>query len=87
MREGENPEVNRVTGYRQLSDLELSLVNVMKGHSEPLESLFANIQHAISSGPQDRIGERSRALALGKTNLQQAYMWLIRSVADPQTFV
>ena len=31
-------------------------------------------------------GTNKRAVALGKTNLQQGFMWAIRGVAQPTTF-
>lgn len=87
MRDGENPMVEKVSGYRVLNDHELKLVNLMKADNAAIASNLANIEAAIKNGPPEMQGERMRSLALGKTNLQQAYMWLIRAVAAPQGLV
>jgi capsule polysaccharide export protein KpsE/RkpR len=79
--------VEKVSGYRVLSDIELALVNAMKAESATIASNLANIETVIKDGPPEMQGERMRSLALGKTNLQQAYMWLIRAVAAPQGLV
>lgn len=35
---------------------------------------------------QEQEGLDQRAVALGKTNLQQSFMWAIRGIAQPTTF-
>jgi len=87
MREGENPMVEKVSGYRVLSDTELFFVNGLKADGDKFTRLLHDIENEIKSGPPALQAERLRSLALGKTNLQQAYMWLIRAVAAPQGLV
>lgn len=88
MREGENPMVEKVSGYRVLSDEELQLVNHLKELGPVIEPLLRRIEAVIKQGPADVDGgDRMRSLALGKTNLQQSFMWLIRAVAAPKGLV
>lgn len=88
-RPGENPEVGNISGYRKLSQDELNLVNRLKADGVDLKQTLSLIEGVIreSSTTSEQQGERMRALALGKTNLQQAYMWLIRAVAAPEGLV
>lgn len=86
MREGENPEVGRVSGYRQLSDSELAMVNALKDGGASIEALLMRAEEVINQDLRLNTGERKRALALAKTNLQQGFMWAIRAVAAPQGF-
>lgn len=86
MREGENPEVNPISGYRVLSDEELAFINKSKAWGELMSDLLGEAKHLIErraaeQGTPD--GEHLRALALAKTNLQQGFMWLTRAVAAP----
>lgn len=90
LRSGENPEVENVSGYRKLDDNELHLINKIKAHGPVLEQLLADVEELIKQrtatyGTPD--GEHYRNLALGKTNIQSGYMWLIRAVAAPDGLV
>lgn len=89
-RPGENPEAGNISGYRKLSDAELALVNKIKAKGPELETLLLEVNELIAArttqyGTPD--GEHYRNAALGKTNLQQGYMWLIRAVAAPNGLV
>lgn len=68
----------KIKGYRDLSQEEIDLMNEGKALAEQcgtyLEKLMTNE------------GTDKRAVALGKTNLQQGFMWAIRGVAQPTTF-
>ena len=90
LREGENPMAGNVSGYRKLTDAELNLVNRLKARGQDLADDLALVEQLIASraaecGTPD--AEHYRALALGKTNIQQGYMWLIRAVAAPEGLV
>lgn len=89
LRPGENPEVNNVSGYRKLTDKELNLVNAMKADGPMIEHNIESIKKVITetSESEEQRNERLRSLALGKTKLQEAYMWLIRAVAAPKGIV
>jgi hypothetical protein len=66
-----------VTGYRELSKDELLLINKLK----ELENTVGKFLTLMVQ--QDGIDQR--CLALGRTNLQQGFMWTIRSVAQPKS--
>ena len=68
----------KIKGYRNLSQEEINLMNEGKALAEQcgiyIEKLMADE------------GTDKRAVAPGKTNLQQGFMWAIRGVAQPTTF-
>ncbi len=68
----------KITGYRELTQIEIDLMNQAKELAKECGSLIAELEKV------DSIDKRS--LALGKTNLQQGFMWAIRGIAKPETF-
>ena len=68
-----------ITGYRELSKEEIKLMNEIKAASERIARLICdvNLRNPENDG---------RSLSLARTNLQQGFMWLTRSVAKPTTF-
>lgn len=68
----------KIKGYRDLSQEEIDLMNEGKALAEQCGS-FINKLQAMESNDQ-------RCVSLGKTNLQQGFMWAIRGIAQPQTF-
>lgn len=68
----------KIKGYRDLSQEEIDMMNDGKELAE-LCGAFIKKLEAVESTDK-------RSVALGKTNLQQGFMWAIRSVARPTTF-
>lgn len=68
----------KITGYRDLSQGEIDLMNEIKAQGVQLEAL---VQKLINDGSSD-----ARWVSIGKTHLQQGFMALVRSVAKPTTF-
>lgn len=68
----------KITGYRDLSQEEIDAMNEGK-------ALAAHVGVWIEK-LQAQEGLDQRAVALGKTNLQQGFMWAIRGIAQPTTF-
>lgn len=68
----------KIAGYRDLSEEEIDLMNEGKRLAEMCRQF---IEHLESDDSTDK-----RNVALGKTNLQQGFMWAIRSIAQPTTF-
>lgn len=69
-----------VTGYRKLSDQEIAVVNMAKEHGQELFD-FANdllTADAMTSGAD------ARCVAIAKTHIQEAVMWLVRSITKPE---
>ena len=68
----------KIIGYRDLSQDEIYLMNEGKELAKQCGEYIAQLE--AESG-LDR-----RAIELAKTNLQQGFMWAIRSIAQPTTF-
>lgn len=69
---------NLIKGYRDLTQQEIDLMNEGKALAE---QVGAWIDRLTVDPDTDK-----RAVALGKTNLQQGFMWAIRGIAQPETF-
>jgi hypothetical protein len=67
-----------IKGYRDLNVAEIALMNEGKALAEECKEFLAKIEGS------DAIDQR--CVALGKTNLQQGFMWVIRGIAQPTTF-
>lgn len=68
----------KITGYRDLSQEEIDLMNEAKALASECGRLIEKLEAYAEAD--------KRAVALGKTNLQQGFMWAIRGVAKPTTF-
>ena len=89
----------KITGYRELSQAEIDLMNDIKAHAEQTRSLAARIdvhlllqakraREADSINEHHRIGnaEPRRWLLIATTDFQTGFMALTRAVAQPTTF-
>lgn len=66
-----------VTGYRKHPQELIDLVNQIKERENELGRLITNLRKRDDVDP--------RMLALGRTNLQQGFMWTVRSVFRPDS--
>lgn len=77
----------KVTGFRQLSDEEIALMNQLKAKSREFLTLLNQVKTDLL--PQDaKLSDRTeayRSLSLAKTNMQDACMWACRAVARPDS--
>jgi hypothetical protein len=86
----------KITGYRQLSEAEVALMNEGKALAEQCGAYIARLrQHndsgrpgAMKDGPN---GETlllldQRWISIGATDLQRGFMAVIRGIAQPTTF-
>lgn len=74
----------KITGYRQLTPEEAALMNEGKALAEQCGAYIAKLR---GHGDTPIKGERDqRWVSIGETQLQQGFMALIRSVAQPTTF-
>lgn len=71
-------------GYRNLSELEIALINKIKETGEVLESLLLDLSE--SHDPDSTTKADPRWLAIGRTHLQEGLMALTRSIAKPESF-
>ena len=69
----------RITGYRQLSEADVALMNEGKALAE---ACGAYIEKLRLYGP----ALDQRWISIGATQLQQGFMAVIRSIAQPTTF-
>ena len=67
----------KISGYRELSQAEIDLMNAIKALGPQMENLIADLTTA---------GADIRWISIGKTHLQQGLMALTRSVAKPTFF-
>lgn len=68
----------KIKGYRDLSQVEINLMNEGKDLAEQCRLFIEKLEENSDTD--------KRNVELGKTNLQQGFMWAIRSVARPTTF-
>lgn len=81
----------KLTGYRELTQQEIDLINKIKATGSVLESLIEEIHAHLNNQVGDAFDididfEPFRWLNLGKTDLQTGLMFLTRSVAQPTNF-
>ena len=67
----------KITGYRELTENEIELMNVVKKLGEQAESIVILLK--ASSADQ-------RWVSIGATDIQKGLMALVRSVAKPTSF-
>lgn len=68
----------KITGYRELSETEIALMNEIKAKAVELGDLVERLNCVPSID--------KRWVSIGKTDLQTGIMALTRSVAQPTTF-
>lgn len=68
----------KITGYRELSQSEIDLMNEVKEQGKVLDALITQMTH------DDEVDRRW--LEIGTTNLQLGLMALTRAIAKPNSF-
>jgi len=68
----------KITGYRDLSEEEIALMNEVKAKAEEVGALLDKLGGAE--------GLDQRCVAIARTEAQNAFMWAVRAVAQPTTF-
>jgi hypothetical protein len=85
----------KITGYRQLSEAEVALMNEAKALAEQCGAFVEKLrthgpQRAGSGGDLHIIPQEppvdQRWVSIGATDLQTGFMALVRSIAQPTTF-
>jgi hypothetical protein len=78
----------KITGYRQLSEAEVALMNEAKALAEQcgafIEKLREHAQVGAKLGKEPPLDQRW--ISIGATQLQQGWMAAIRGIAQPTTF-
>lgn len=70
-----NENIPGIKGYRRLDENDVARMNRLK----TLEAEILDVIESMNTPEQ----ANQRSLALGKTNIQQGFMWAIRAVARP----
>lgn len=65
-----------ITGYRDLTDREVALMNTIKGLAREVAELWLQVRDDV---PDVDL----RALRVARTELQDGFMWFVRAVARP----
>lgn len=68
----------KITGYRQLSESDAALINVVKVNATRVGELVESLK-ALP-------GLDQRWVSIGQTDLQKGFMALVRSIAQPESF-
>lgn len=83
----------KITGYRQLSDDEIALMNEGKALAEACGAYIAKLrQHpdvVRNQAPNDGVSLQpldQRWISIGATDLQRGFMAVMRGIAQPTTF-
>lgn len=84
----------KITGYRQLSDAEVALMNEGKALAqqcgEYIEKLRKHPSTPIGVEPHETADGKpsldQRWVSIGATDLQRGFMAVIRGIAQPSTF-
>ena len=86
----------KITGYRELTQTEIDLMNQVKALGVQIEDVLLQVDNHIRSqrGVSKPVAETNRMnnatperfLALAKTELQTGLMYATRAVAQPELF-
>jgi len=68
----------KITGYRELTEDEIALMNKVKAKAEEVGELIKELENSPGLDP--------RWIAIAKTDLQIGFMIAVRAVAQPKTF-
>ncbi|MFN7306967.1 MAG: hypothetical protein ACK5TQ_10350 [Acetobacteraceae bacterium] len=68
----------KITGYRELTEVEINAMNIIKARGEQLAQLLDDLGNLPDVD--------KRALAIARTEFQTGLMWATRAVARPTNF-
>lgn len=74
----------KIKGYRDLSEQEIALMNEGKELAEKCGEFLDKLKQAHTG--ETPLDLDQRWLSVGQTHLQQGFMAVIRSIAQPTTF-
>ena len=74
----------KITGYRQLSEDEVALMNEGKALAEQCGAYIAKLRKLTPENTDDPLDQRW--ISIGATDLQRGFMAVIRGIARPTTF-
>ena len=74
----------KITGYRQLSEAEVALMNEGKALAEQCGAYIAKLRKLTPENTDTPLDQRW--ISIGVTDLQKGFMAVIRGIAQPTTF-
>ena len=87
-----------IKGYRELSSMEIALMNEIKDKGNELGELISNLKglrkkeaNRLDNGEsteltQEQLKASGKAINIATENLKTGFMWLTRAVALPDSF-
>lgn len=76
-----------ITGYRDLTQAEIDLMNRIKATANDVSALLKDISYGNPGGGEAPEGiADARWYAIARTHLQEGFMALTRSIAKPTSF-
>lgn len=75
----------KITGYRQLSEHEVALMNEGKALAELCGAFIEKLRTSAPGEPSYQLLDQ-RWISIGATDLQRGFMAVIRGIAKPTTF-
>ena len=91
-------EATPITGYRELSEEDIQLVNLAKAKANDIDSFICALENRDHTPPRPfgtleaTRGEvvpgsiDSRQLALARTHFEEGFMHLVRAITQPRSF-
>ena len=79
----------KIKGYRDLSQVEIDLMNEGKALAEKCGEYIAKLKSYPPADKPNETGDPSldhRWIAIGATDIQKGFMAVIRGIAQPSTF-
>lgn len=83
----------KISGYRELDQQEVDLMNRIKEHGEKTAALIQEVGDLQYNAPNlpggisnDQMLEALDNVRTAKTHLQTGQMWLVRAIALPNSF-
>ena len=78
----------KITGYRQLAEAEVALMNEGKALAEQCGAYIAKLRGYVPDNSTVAPGGSldQRWISIGATDLQRGFMAVIRGIAQPTTF-
>lgn len=93
-----NPIAPKVTGYRDLTDEDVELINACKAKADDMDAFICALETRPPT-PQRNHGQLEgdravpldgsvdpRELAMARTHLQDGFMHLVKAIAQPRSF-
>ena len=76
----------KIKGYRELSEEEINLMNMIKKKGSELETLLESIEKLPNLEDTSQVLHRKECLVNATKDLKQGIMWTVRSIALPESF-